>query len=114
MNERLRNRPGEAISRDRPITFDFEGRRVRAFEGDTVGSALAAAGVTVTGRSFKYHRARGLFCMTGACPNCLMQIDGIPNVRSCTEPARQGMRVYRQNAWPSAGRDIHEIGRAHV
>ena len=45
--------------------------------------------------------------MTGACPNCLMQIDGIPNVRSCTEPVRDGMHVERQNAWPSANRDIH-------
>ena len=36
--------------------------------------------------------------MTGSCPNCLMQVDGIPNVRSCTEPARDGMRVERQNA----------------
>ena len=107
MSERLPPRPGESIRRDRPVAFDFEGKRVGGFEGDTVGSALAAAGVTITGRSFKYHRARGLFCMTGACPNCLMQIDGIPNVRSCTEPVREGMRVHRQNAWPSAGRDIH-------
>ena len=45
--------------------------------------------------------------MTGSCANCLMQIDGIPNVRACIEPVRDGMRVERQNAWPSAGRDIH-------
>ena len=45
--------------------------------------------------------------MTGACPNCLMQVDGIPNVRSCTEPVRDGMRVERQNAWPSVDHDIH-------
>ena len=45
--------------------------------------------------------------MTGSCANCLMQIDGIPNVRACIEPVRDGMRVDRQNAWPSAGRDIH-------
>jgi sarcosine oxidase subunit alpha len=80
---------------------------MQAFEGDTVGSALAAAGVDITARSFKYHRPRGLFCMTGSCPNCLMQIDGIPNVRSCTEPVRDGMKVERQNAWPSVDRDIH-------
>ncbi|HEX6580237.1 MAG TPA: 2Fe-2S iron-sulfur cluster-binding protein, partial [Actinomycetota bacterium] len=55
MTERLPERPGEAIGRDRPIAFDFEGRRVGAFEGDTVGSALAASGVAITGRSFKYH-----------------------------------------------------------
>jgi sarcosine oxidase subunit alpha len=107
VSERLPERLGEAIRRDRPITFRFERRTVHAFEGDTIGSALAAAGVTITARSFKYHRPRGLSCMTGSCPNCLMQIDGIPNVRACTEPAREGMRVERQNAWPSVDRDIH-------
>jgi sarcosine oxidase subunit alpha len=107
VSERLAPQAGEAIRRDRPVTFDFEGRTIPAFEGDTIGSALAAAGVTIFARSFKYHRPRGLFCMTGACPNCLMQIDGIPNVRSCTEAARRGMRVERQNAWPNADRDVH-------
>ncbi|HEY7400692.1 MAG TPA: 2Fe-2S iron-sulfur cluster-binding protein [Actinomycetota bacterium] len=107
MTDRLPERPGEAIRRDRKVTLDFEGRRVEAYEGDTVGSALAAAGVTITSRSFKYHRPRGLLCMTGSCPNCLMQIDGIPNVRACTEPVRDGMRVERQNAWPSVDRDVH-------
>ncbi len=107
MSERLPERLGEAIRRDRPLRFRFERRTISAFEGDTVGSALAVAGVTITSRSFKYHRPRGLHCMTGSCPNCLMQIDGIPNVRACTEPVREGMRVERQNAWPSVDRDIH-------
>ena len=107
MTDRLPKREGEAIRRDRPLKFDFEGKRIAAFEGDTVGSALAAAGVTITGRSFKYHRPRGLMCMTDSCPNCLMQIDDVPNVRSCTAPVRNGMHVKRQNAWPSVDRDIH-------
>jgi sarcosine oxidase subunit alpha len=107
VSERLPERQGEAIRRDRRITFRFERRTIEAFDGDTIGSALAAVGVTITARSFKYHRPRGLSCMTGACPNCLMQIDGIPNVRACTEPVREGMIVERQNAWPSADRDIH-------
>jgi sarcosine oxidase subunit alpha len=104
---RLPERSGEAIRRYRKVTFDLEGRRIVAFEGDTVGSALAAAGVRITARSFKYHRPRGLVCMTGSCPNCLMQIDGIPNVRACIEPVRDGMRVQRQNAWPSVDHDVH-------
>ncbi len=107
MSPRLPEGPGEAIHRDRPVKIRFEGHAVPAFEGDTVGSALAAAGVTITGRSFKYHRPRGLMCMTGSCPNCLMQVDGVPNVRTCVEPVRDGMRVHRQNAWPSVDRDIH-------
>jgi len=107
VSARLPERSGEAIRRDRRVTLDLEGRGIEAYEGDTVGSALAAAGVTITARSFKYHRPRGLLCMTGSCPNCLMQIDGIPNVRACTEPVRDGMRVERQNAWPSVDRDVH-------
>jgi sarcosine oxidase, subunit alpha len=107
VSSRLPEAPDERIRRDRPVRFELDGRTLPAFEGDTVGSALAAAGVTITARSFKYHRPRGLLCMTGSCANCLMQIDGIPNVRACTEPVHDGMRVARQNAWPSANRDIH-------
>jgi sarcosine oxidase, subunit alpha len=109
MSQRLPAKPGQAIDRDKPLGFRFDGKQIAAFEGDTVGSALAAAGVTITGRSFKYHRPRGLTCMAGSCSNCLMQIDGVPNVRSCTEPVRQGMQVQRQNAWPSLDRDFHSI-----
>ncbi len=58
MSERLPERLGEVIRRDRPTSFRFERRTISAFEGDTVGSALAAAGVSVTARSFKYHRPR--------------------------------------------------------
>jgi sarcosine oxidase subunit alpha len=104
---RLPRAEGEAIVRDRPVLIRLDGRTIHAFEGDTVASAVASAGVTITSRSFKYHRPRGLLCMTGSCPNCLMQIDGIPNVRACTEPVRDGMVVERQNAWPSVDRDIH-------
>jgi sarcosine oxidase, subunit alpha len=104
---RLPERPDEVIRRDRPLAFQFEGRTIHGYEGDTIGSALAAAGVTITGRSFKYHRPRGLFCATGSCPNCLMRIDDVPNVRSCVEPAHAGAAVERQNAWPSVDRDVH-------
>ena len=99
----------EVIDRDVVIEFEFEGRQVAAHEGDTVGSALAAAGVEIFSRSFKYHRPRGLLCVAGNCPNCLMTVDGIPNVRTCTMKARAGMRVSRQNAWPSADHDAGAV-----
>jgi sarcosine oxidase subunit alpha len=93
----------------RPVSFTFEGRTIRAVHGQTIAAALYAAGVRVFSRSFKYHRPRGLFCMSGDCPNCLMQVDGRPNVRTCTEPVRQGQAVAAQNAWPSLRFDVLRI-----
>ena len=57
-------------------------------------------------RSFKYHRPRGLFCCAGQCPNCLVDVDGWPGVRACTEPVREGMRVEHMNARPSLRFDV--------
>jgi sarcosine oxidase subunit alpha len=93
----------------RPFTFSFEGRTIPAIEGQSIGAALYAAGVRVFSRSFKYHRPRGLFCVSGDCPNCLMQVDGRPNVRTCVEPARQGQVVRGQNAWPSLRFDVMRV-----
>ena len=98
---RLDPQPGEVIDRGRLVSFRFEGRTVPAHPGDTIGSALSAAGINIFSRSFKYHRPRGLFCATGKCPNCLMNVNGVPNVRVCTEPVRPGDRVTSQHCWPS-------------
>ena len=62
MSDRLPPGPNERIDRDRPVGFEFDGKRVEAFEGDTIGSALHASGRRVISRSFKYHRPRGLLC----------------------------------------------------
>ena len=103
---RLPPSPGERINRARTVSFEFDGKRVEAFEGDTVGSALQASGRRVLSRSFKYHRPRGLFCCAGQCPNCLVDVDGWPGVRACTEPVREGMRVSHMNASPSLEFDV--------
>ena len=106
---RIDPRPGEAIDRAAPVDFEFDGRRVRGYQGDTVASALIASGTVVFSRSFKYHRPRGLLCAAGNCPNCLLTIDGEPNVRSCVRPIEPGMKVSHQNAWPSLWFDLLSI-----
>lgn len=106
---RLPPRPGEAIDRSRAVAFTYNGRAIRAFAGDTVASALYASGVTILSRSFKYHRPRGLLCAAGRCPNCLVTVDGVPNVRACTTPVREGMAVRSQNAWPSVDTDALNV-----
>ena len=99
----------EVIDRSRSIEFEFNGRTVRAYEGDTVGSALYASGVRIFSRSFKYHRVRGMLCVSGSCPNCLMTVDGVPNVRACVRRVEAGMRVKGQNAWPGLERDLFSV-----
>jgi sarcosine oxidase, subunit alpha len=103
---RLPPQPSERINRDTEVVFTYRGRQMQAFEGDTFGSALFAAGQRVFSRSFKYHRPRGLLCCSGNCPNCMMTVDGVPNVRVCAEPVRPGARVEPQNVWGSLEHDL--------
>ena len=98
--------PGERIDRGRTLRFTFDGESLDGHDGDTIASALAATGITVLSRSFKYHRPRGLLCCSGACPNCLVQVEKEPNVRACVRRLEEGMRVRSQNAWPSLKRDL--------
>ena len=101
--------PAERIDRSTTITFSFDGEAVSAYAGDTIGSALFAAGRRTFSRSFKYHRRRGLMCCAGHCPNCLVAVDGAPGIRACTEPVRDGARVEHLNATPSLERDAMAI-----
>ena len=103
---RLPPQPGELLDRTRPLAFRYGGERVDAFVGDTFGSALYASGRRVFSRSFKYHRRRGLLCCSGHCANCLMTVDGVPNVRVCAEPVRAGAVVTGQNVWGTLDRDL--------
>src|SRR5438132_2961193 len=100
---------GLLVDANKPLTFTFDGKSVSALSGQTIGAALYHSGVRVFSRSFKYHRPRGLFCVAGECANCLMHVDGRPNVRVCIEPAREGQVVRHQNAWPSLNFDVLRV-----
>src|SRR5712691_4170589 len=90
-------------------TLDFEGRDVPVRDGDTVASALFRAGVRTFSRSIKYHRRRGLYCLTGDCPNCMVNIDGEGSVRSCTVEAVPGQQIRREGSWPSVDHDFFGV-----
>ncbi|MFP5343895.1 MAG: 2Fe-2S iron-sulfur cluster-binding protein [Candidatus Limnocylindria bacterium] len=105
-DRRLPPPAGRDVDRDTRVEFTFDGRRHAACQGDTIASALAADGVDVLSRSFKYHRPRGILCAAGRCPNCLVDVDGEPNVRACVTEVGPGMRVRSQNAWPTLRRDL--------
>jgi len=106
---RLPPQPGERLDRSRAVSFTFRGQPVEGFAGDTIGSALFASGRRVFSRSFKYHRPRGLLCCSGGCANCMMTVDGTPNVRVCVEPVREGARVEPQNVLGSLEHDLLSV-----
>ena len=99
---------GTEIDRSRALHFDFDGQRIAGFAGDTIASALIAAGVSVVGRSFKYHRPRGIWGWGPEEPNAIVDVTGDshrPNCRATLEPARDGLTVRSVNGWPDAARD---------
>ena len=105
MMRRLAAVPGEWIDRSRPLQLRFEGRTVPAFEGDTLSSALAAAGVMTTARSFKYHRPRGIVSAAGHDANNLFQIGTEPNQRGDQILARDGLDFAAVNTRGGVARD---------
>lgn len=86
--------------RGRKVKFYFEGRVIEAYEGESIGAALYAAGIDVWSWGKKTGRPRGPFCNIGKCSSCFMIVDGRPNVRVCIEPVREGIRVERQRGLP--------------
>ena len=103
---------GGAVNRQRPLNFRFNGRRYQGLEGDTLASALLANDVRVVGRSFKYHRPRGLLTCGPEEPNALVQLlsDGDqPNLRATEIPLVEGLEAKSVNCWPSARFDIGAV-----
>jgi sarcosine oxidase subunit alpha len=96
---RIDRHPILTFSRGKKITFSFDGKSISAYEGESIAAALHAAGVLVLSHSLKAHRPRGFFCAIGKCSSCMMEVDGIPNVKTCLIPAHEGMEVRSQDGY---------------
>jgi len=101
------------INRDKPIGFSFDGRQYQGFEGDTLASALMAHDIRLVGRSFKYHRPRGIMTAGSEEPNALVTL-GLdagqePNVRATTTELYEGLLARSQNCWPSLNWDLQSL-----
>jgi hypothetical protein len=88
----------------RIVHLMVDGRDVEAREGEPVAAALVAAGVRVFRKTSKRGEARQLFCGIGRCTDCVMVVDGQPNVRTCVTAVRDGMRVETQDGRGAWGR----------
>ncbi len=107
MGRRINFLDDHPFDRGRKVRFQFEKQEISGYDREPLAAALIASGVRVFGRSIKYHRPRGPHCMRAHCSSCLMQVDGMPNVRSCQTMCREGMSVERQGGWPGSQWDVY-------
>ena len=106
-----RTRQGGRVARNRPLKFTFDGVGYKGCEGDTLASALIANGVHLVGRSYKYHRPRGILSAGPEEPNALVEIDRghgrvTPNLRATQVSLYDGLVARSQNRWPSLKVDV--------
>ncbi len=104
---------GGLTDRTVSLNFTFDGRAMSGFAGDTLASALLANGRQLVGRSFKYHRPRGILTAGSAEPNALMTIGSSghtePNSRATMQELYEGLEARSQNRWPSLDYDIGAV-----
>lgn len=86
-----------APEKGRRVVFTYDGVRMEGYEGEPIAMALKAAGIEVHRFTAKRHEPRGIFCAIGRCTDCVMVVDGKPNVRTCMTPLAEGMDVRTQD-----------------
>tara|TARA_B100000579_G_scaffold167320_1_gene136048 strand:- start:1613 stop:4591 length:2979 start_codon:yes stop_codon:yes gene_type:complete len=100
------------VNTNQKISFLFDGKKLSGFKGDTIASALLRNNINFVGRSFKYHRPRGIYTCGIEEPNALVQIISEysePNTRATVKKIYEGMEVESQNRWPSLELDLGSI-----
>ncbi len=98
------------IDRSKPVRFTFDGQAFDGFRGDTLASALLSNDVRLVGRSFKYHRPRGILTAGSEEPNALVTVGtgagAEPNIRATVQEIFPGLEARSQNRWPSLASDV--------
>jgi len=84
------------LAEKRRVIIRVDGKAIEAFEGEPIAAALTAAGIRIFRFTEKKSEPRGLFCAIGRCTDCMMTVDGVPNVRTCVTPVKEGMEVQTQ------------------
>jgi sarcosine oxidase subunit alpha len=114
MSANLRVKSSEYIDETHRVSFKFNGKTYYGFKGDTLASALLANDVHLVGRSFKYHRPRGIMTAGSEEPNAIVQVNDNtnrtePNVRATEVEIYEGLEASSQNCWPNVNFDIGGI-----
>lgn len=94
--ERIADHPVVSFDKGEEIEIIVNQERIKAYRGEMIASALLANGMHIFRETSKYHEPRGIFCGIGQCNDCVMTVNGIPNVRTCSTPVEDGMIVQTQ------------------
>lgn len=81
------------FEKGRKVRFHFEEKFLEGFEGEPIAMALRSNGILIHRYTSKRNEPRGMFCAIGRCTDCIMVVDGVPNVRTCVVPLKEGMTV---------------------
>ncbi len=97
METRIKEHPilGE-FKKGEKVPFTYDGKELYGYEGEPIAAALKAAGFMIHRYTQKQHKPRGIFCAIGRCTDCVMVVDGQPNVRTCVTPLKKGMHIQTQ------------------
>jgi predicted molibdopterin-dependent oxidoreductase YjgC len=85
-----------AAHRGKEVEITVDGKNIFAVDGEPIASALIAAGIMTFRKTRIRKEPRGYFCGIGLCTDCMMIVDGAPNIRTCITPAREGMKIETQ------------------
>jgi len=85
------------FEKGKKIQFTFDGQPMEGFEDEPIAIALRSNGVLVHRYTTRRNEPRGMFCAIGRCTDCIMVVDGRPNIRTCVEPLKAGMKVETQH-----------------
>lgn len=94
---RIKEHPVLGTVNKNTLIIYFEGNPIEVWEDDTIASGLMSHGIRVFRTTERFHSARGIFCAIGRCSDCMMIVDGKPNVRTCITKVRNGMQVQIQH-----------------
>lgn len=114
MTQQNRLQSGGRIDRSKPLTFTYNGKQYKGFQGDTLASAMLANGVNVVSRSFKYSRPRGIVAAGAEEPNAILQLGAteatqVPNVRATQQELFNGLVSQSTNGWPNVDTDVMSV-----
>lgn len=95
-----------AMKNKKYVTLKVDGKEIQGIEGEPIAAALLASGIKSFRYTHKFNEPRGLFCGIGQCTDCIMEVDGVPNVRTCVTPVKEGMEIKTQYGFGKGS--VHE------